>query len=622
MRRAPEGASRLGKALYILKSFPMTDEDRETYDITALLAWLDVIALRSAQAAQAHEQLRGVVLLPRSKQETLDAVRELMASGVIRWGAPQQMPPNEPAQHLVDLMRQRIVFAALWPLIICPTPPPGWEHALSAISSPGIVILTATIHLQYIDTTFEKDRNRKRSLRLQFAAALSQPQYADGITGLLEDLSDLQYGGAVLNTYIVARDESTKRAEDLPAVLKLLIGGSALGLTEVAVQGVIGNRADAVVLYLWEQLKDIFKPEYAHAQLDTTSSLTYYTIANDHFHKGEFEQAIANYKLAIELNPKFTIAYYEIGLTYRTIGADEIAKEYFNKAINIDPSLTKAYYELGCVFNRQGELSQAITNFNKTIELDMEFFPAYLALGKAYEHSDEWNQAINVYHRSLKLKTDVWEVYFGLGNSYREIDNHNQAIFNFSQVIRLDPNNARAYFELGDVYREDGNYNQAIINFTQSIKIDPNYPGSYLRLGNAYHKIKNYNQAIFYLNQFIKLSPNEPEGYFEISLAYRKKRQYNQAISNLNRVIQLNPNHVEAHHGLGAVYWDKNDKHRAIASFNRGIQINPNFADPYYGLGVVYKYTGEKAKSIMYLRKALSLCKDKDLRKIILKEMR
>lgn len=133
----------------------MTDEDHtRTYDITALLAWLDVIALRSAQAAQAHEQLRGVVLLPRSKQETLDAVRELMASGVIRWGAPQQMPPNEPAQHLVDLMRQRIVFAALWPLIICPTPPPGWSMRLVRFLRQRLMILTATIHLQYIDTTF------------------------------------------------------------------------------------------------------------------------------------------------------------------------------------------------------------------------------------------------------------------------------------------------------------------------------------------------------------------------------------------------------------------------------------------------------------------------------------
>src|SRR5207244_4203671 len=138
-------------------------------DLTVLLAWLEQIVRQRKtiippanqdispevynacqRVERTQDRLKGVLLLSASQRELFDSVRDILASGIVRWGCPDEMPPNAIPQQLLDLLRQRIVFVALWPLVIAPSPPIHWEYALKEITSSSIVLLTTRTHLQYL----------------------------------------------------------------------------------------------------------------------------------------------------------------------------------------------------------------------------------------------------------------------------------------------------------------------------------------------------------------------------------------------------------------------------------------------------------------------------------------
>ena len=73
-----------------------------------------------------------------------------------------------------------------------------------------------------------------------------------------------------------------------------------------------------------------------------------------------FQEAIAEYDQAIQLNPKFTAAYNDRGVAYFYLGQFERAVEDYDAAIGIDGHYAEAYNNRGLAYVRLGQLDRAI----------------------------------------------------------------------------------------------------------------------------------------------------------------------------------------------------------------------------------------------------------------------
>ena len=82
------------------------------------------------------------------------------------------------------------------------------------------------------------------------------------------------------------------------------------------------------------------------------------------------EQAIENYKKAVELNPNEAVNYNNLGNAYRKIGLLQKAEELLNKAINLNPNLADAYSNLGHVTYDMKDIEKSIYNYIKAFKLD------------------------------------------------------------------------------------------------------------------------------------------------------------------------------------------------------------------------------------------------------------
>ena len=100
---------------------------------------------------------------------------------------------------------------------------------------------------------------------------------------------------------------------------------------------------------------------------------------------GQFEEAIAEGKRAIELDPLSTVINVDLGETFYYAHRYDEADRQMRKTLEIDPTSFYAHYNLGIVLQLTGDLSGAIAEYEKAKQLgDNPLVSTLCAQAKAY----------------------------------------------------------------------------------------------------------------------------------------------------------------------------------------------------------------------------------------------
>lgn len=102
------------------------------------------------------------------------------------------------------------------------------------------------------------------------------------------------------------------------------------------------------------------------------TSSYYYTRGNNYLDKEDFNNAIASYDKAIELDPQDVYSYNNRGLSYLNLGNFNRAIADCNEAIELDPNFDKPYYIRAYAYEGLGQTNDAIQDFEKVLELSTD----------------------------------------------------------------------------------------------------------------------------------------------------------------------------------------------------------------------------------------------------------
>ena len=132
---------------------------------------------------------------------------------------------------------------------------------------------------------------------------------------------------------------------------------------------IVGRYAEAVVQYR----KSIEAYPTAEAHTFLGWSLSYL---------GQLEDAIAECKLAIELDPDFGNPYNDIGVYLIDLGRSEESIPWFERAIKAERYCCYhyPYFNLGRVFLHRGDIDGARQAFRRALEIEPRYRPALEAL--------------------------------------------------------------------------------------------------------------------------------------------------------------------------------------------------------------------------------------------------
>ncbi len=189
--------------------------------------------------------------------------------------------------------------------------------------------------------------------------------------------------------------------------------------------------------------------------------------------RGALQEAIKEFRRAVEIDPFFVEAYTNLGNFLAQRGSRDEATVQLRRALEIDPGFVKARNTLANILVDKGDLDQAIAHLRKALETNPQFAMTHYNLGRALAKHGDMDEAMTQYRQAIQIDPGDAESHNNLGLLLLNRGDIGQATEQFRYAIEANPNYARAYFNLGTLYAHQNRLDDAVQNFQQALKIQP-----------------------------------------------------------------------------------------------------------------------------------------------------
>lgn len=270
--------------------------------------------------------------------------------------------------------------------------------------------------------------------------------------------------------------------------------------------------------------------------------------------KGNYSRAEEYLKHSAKDNIADTAdTFFQLGKIKKFKGQYEEAMDYFELAIKIDAENSTYYYEAGQLAVDIGNIDKGISLLEKALEFNVKIYGKdhkqiannYKSLGSAYLRKGEFKKAIENYEKAKKINLhdeDISEAAIeddkDIGTAYIQEGEYDKALFFLESSLSLQvklkgenhPDTADIFIKIGDVYRNKKDYNKALNYLLKAKKINsqflssnhPNLVNTDIGLAMIYNDIGEYSKAVELFKEALFVQPENT--WIETQLKIAKAR--------------------------------------------------------------------------------------------------
>jgi serine/threonine-protein kinase len=262
--------------------------------------------------------------------------------------------------------------------------------------------------------------------------------------------------------------------------------------------------------------------------------------------RGNNEQAAAQYRRSIELEPTSDDAYAGLAAAYESLNRTDEAEQLFKHAISVRPAYWATYNWLGLFYMRHARYDDAASMFSQVISLVPDSFTGYQNLGAIRTDQGKYAEAIPILEQSLNIRPSAG-AQSNLGFAYFQMRRYADSARNFEQAVKLDDKNYEMWGNLADAYywtpgrrgEAAAAYQTAINLGNQELRLNPNNP-ELLGYVALYHAMRGERKpALEQLEASLRLQPKSPDLLLNAGIAYQQLGETNRALTALEKAVAL-----------------------------------------------------------------------------------
>ncbi len=187
---------------------------------------------------------------------------------------------------------------------------------------------------------------------------------------------------------------------------------------------------------------------------------------------GRVEDAAAEFRTALALEPDADGADYRLGQTLGDLAKPEEAAQHLERALQLDSRDADVHGEYATVLERLGRNEEALAEYKKAIQLNPKAARVHYNLGMFLAHQGRVDEAIAEFQNALRQNTNLPHAHYYLGRALYEKGDLQGAKAHYLETARLD-SVAPVHNSIGVIDLRLGQVSQAIDEFNEALRLHP-----------------------------------------------------------------------------------------------------------------------------------------------------
>jgi Flp pilus assembly protein TadD/TolB-like protein len=285
-----------------------------------------------------------------------------------------------------------------------------------------------------------------------------------------------------------------------------------------------------------------------HAGLAEALWLKYFTTQDQTY----LDAAIDSARQAERRHPDLPEVHRISGLLQANSGWYEQAAAEYRRSIELDPGNSDAHRRLGMAYESNDQLSEALAEFRRAIELEPRNYRNHQALGNFYNQTADYREAANHFQKAVELAPDEPIAHFALGSAFMNLGYFTEAESEFRSALKLGET-PDILNSLGVVLSYQGRNEEAIVYLSRALSRWPTKQLWWMNLATAYRRLNRTDEAERAYRRawelaLAEINKNPRSGYARACMAYlsARLRDRRRAEAEIAQALQLSPNDADA----------------------------------------------------------------------------
>ncbi|MEG4485705.1 tetratricopeptide repeat protein [Microcoleus sp. D2_18a_B4] len=328
----------------------------------------------------------------------------------------------------------------------------------------------------------------------------------------------------------------------------------------------------------------------------------YHNLGNSLQESGRFDEAVAAYKKAIELNPNFSWSYHSLGDVLLKVEKWEEAVAAYKNAVELNPDFSWSYHNLGDALLKLRQWEEAAAAYRCEIALKSDFAWSFCNLGDALTKLKQWDEAIATYLKAIEIDGDLPGIYEKLGYALGQTESDLNLVLEEFQ-LQITPENWEFYLQLGENLAKYDRPKSAIIIYQSLLTAMPNYGNVSAKLEELLQQQEKCDRALASSRATVAQKPDDCWSYYNLGAVLSHQKYWEEAAAVFFQAIEINPDLPWwFYYNLWEVFVRQNKLDEVENLCREVVAAKPEAFWPYLNLGEALTRQGKIAEAIDFYR--------------------
>jgi tetratricopeptide (TPR) repeat protein len=243
------------------------------------------------------------------------------------------------------------------------------------------------------------------------------------------------------------------------------------------------------------------------------------------FKAGKIEEAMADYRRALAINPAYLNANNNLGYALAQQGRPAEAIPCYRAALRANPNHLEVRNNLANALSDVGQLPEAMEHYDFVLARDPHHANALNGSAVALAMQNRLPEAKLRLEHSLQVAPDNASAHNNLGNVCSMLGEPDEALRHYRRAAELNPSDANAFMLIGTLLLQKEKLADAALSFERAIALQPANAEAQAQLGLAYARLGRRDEALRALRTALQQRPEhaQAKAWLEAVLAMPPK---------------------------------------------------------------------------------------------------